>query len=56
MAWRQEIVDFLATEGRVIIAAPGSFVLVVVVAAVLIWGGLSWKKTYACASGDSNML
>ncbi len=51
--WLRETLDYIAQEGRVMRDAPVAFGAFVVLAAFLIWAGLSWKFDAQIDSRDS---
>jgi hypothetical protein len=51
--WLKEALDYIAKEGRVIKDAPVAFGVFVLLAALVLWAGLSWKFDAQIASRDS---
>jgi hypothetical protein len=51
--WLREALDYIVKEGRVIKDAPVAFGVFVLLAALVLWAGLSWKFDAQIASRDS---
>jgi hypothetical protein len=51
--WLKSILDYIATEGRVIAGAPVAFVAFVFLVGIGLWFALSWKFTTQIESRDA---
>ena len=54
--WVREFLDYIAAEGRVILGAPVAFFAFVLLAALALWGALSWKFDSQITSREGNEL